>query len=154
MEILPEIEIVDLGLYLVKEKTLIFSDFHLGYEEALNKQGVFIPRHQFLDTMNRLKHIFDKLKAQNKRVDTIIVTGDLKHEFGAISSQEWRDVSDLLNLFEKNCKKIILIKGNHDTVLQSVIKKKGLQVKSYYCFDNFAVLHGDSLPSDASILKQ
>ena len=47
MEIAKGIEIIDLGLYIKKHKLLVFADFHIGYEESLNKQGVLIPRFQF-----------------------------------------------------------------------------------------------------------
>ena len=53
MKLNDNIEIIDLGLYLVKEKTLILSDLHIGIEESLNKQGILIPRFQFNDLMNK-----------------------------------------------------------------------------------------------------
>jgi len=37
MNILPGIKIIDLALYLEKQKTVIIGDLHLGYEEMLNK---------------------------------------------------------------------------------------------------------------------
>ncbi|MBU4015741.1 hypothetical protein KJ878_06140 [Patescibacteria group bacterium] len=49
------IEIIDLGLLLNQEKILVFADFHIGYEEALNKQGILVPRFQFKDVIKRLK---------------------------------------------------------------------------------------------------
>jgi len=57
MEILKDIEIVDLGLFLKEEKILIIADLHIGYEESLNKQGVLLPRFQFADLIKRLKRI-------------------------------------------------------------------------------------------------
>ena len=57
MKIHDNIEIVDLGLYLIKEKTLILSDLHIGIEESLNRQGILIPRSQFQDLLAKLKLI-------------------------------------------------------------------------------------------------
>ena len=40
MKIFDDIEFIDLAIYT--NKTLILTDFHIGYEEALNKQGVMV----------------------------------------------------------------------------------------------------------------
>ena len=74
MEILEGVEVIDLALFVKKHKTLIIADVHLGFEEALNKQGVFVPRFQFREIISRLKPILEKAKP-----DTIIINGDLKH---------------------------------------------------------------------------
>jgi hypothetical protein len=150
MEISEDIQIADLGVYLTKENILVFSDFHLGYEEALNKQGILIPRHQFADTKRRLENLFSKIK----NIKTIVITGDLKHEFGTISRQEWQDVSGIVELMQKHCEKLVILKGNHDTVLQSMLKNKNLRVEKDFCIGDYAILHGDELPQDPSVLKR
>ncbi|MBW2999597.1 metallophosphoesterase [Candidatus Woesearchaeota archaeon] len=93
MEILPNIEIKDLCLYMKKEKILVIPDMHIGYEEALNKQGMLVPRFQFSQTVERLKKILNNLK-----INKIIIIGDLKHEFGVISETEWRHTLRILDL--------------------------------------------------------
>jgi len=150
MEIHDAIEIADLGIYIKKESTLVFSDFHLGYEEALSKQGIFVPRHQFNDTKKRLENLFSK----TGEVKTIVITGDLKHEFGTISQQEWRDVFGIIELLQKHCEKLIVLKGNHDTALQSMLKQKKIEIKGEFCIGDFAILHGDEIPADANVLKK
>ena len=124
MKIFDDIEFVDLGIYT--NKTLIVTDFHIGYEEALNKQGLMVPRFQFDEIMKRLGSIFKKLK--DVKIDRIIINGDLKHEFGTISDQEWRHTLKLLDYFGKHCKEIILIKGNHDNILGPIAKKRNVKV--------------------------
>lgn len=128
MKILDGIELIDLAIYT--NKTLIVTDFHIGYEEALNKQGLMVPRFQFQEIMKRLEKIFSRLK--NKKVERIIVNGDLKHEFGTISEQEWRHTLRLLDYFGQYCKEIILIKGNHDTILGLIAKKRNFKVLDYF----------------------
>ena len=86
MKILDNVYVYDLGLYLKKESVLILSDLQLGYEENLNKQGILVPRFQLEDIKKTLEKLFKKLKP-NK----VVINGDLKHEFGNISDQEWRD---------------------------------------------------------------
>ena len=62
MEILESIEIVDLALYF--ESILVIADVHIGYEEALNKQGILVPRLQFDDMVKRMGAIFSHLKGK------------------------------------------------------------------------------------------
>jgi len=128
MNVLNSIELIDLAIYT--NKTLILTDFHIGYEEALNKQGLMVPRFQFPEIMNRLEKIFLRLKG--KKIDRIIVNGDLKHEFGTISEQEWRHTLRLLDYFGQHCKEVILIKGNHDTILGPIAKKRNVKVLENY----------------------
>tara|TARA_Y100000310_G_scaffold170437_1_gene170576 strand:+ start:65 stop:778 length:714 start_codon:yes stop_codon:yes gene_type:complete len=143
MKIFDDIELIDLAVYV--NKTLIVTDFHIGYEEALNKQGLMVPRFQFDEIMKRLEKIFSRLKG--KKIDKIIVNGDLKHEFSTISDQEWRHTLKLLDFFEKHCNEIILIKGNHDTILGPIAKKRNIRVMDHFIINNILIIHGDVIPS-------
>ena len=143
MEILKNVEIVDLCLYLKKEKVLILADTHIGYEESLNKQGVLIPRFQFKDIIERLEKVFEKVG----NVDKIIINGDIKHEFGTISEQEWRHTLRLIDFLSKYCNEIILIRGNHDTILGPIAKKRNIKVEDYIKFRDILVIHGHKIPS-------
>ena len=141
MEISKNIEIVDLALYLKKENILIIADTHIGYEEALNKQGVLIPRFQFKGIIKRLEKI-----VKNKLFNKIIINGDIKHEFGTISEQEWRHTLRLLDFLAKYTDEIILIKGNHDTILGPIAKKRNVKVNYYFIIDDSLIIHGDKIP--------
>ncbi|MBI2673501.1 metallophosphoesterase [Candidatus Woesearchaeota archaeon] len=142
------IRIIDLALYLEKHKTLVISDVHLGFEEALNKKGMFIPRFQYKITIERLEKILKGLK-----LDNIIITGDLKHEFGEISHTEWRDTLNFLDFLSKHCKKIVLIKGNHDILLGPIAKKKNIEIVDSFFLDNTIILHGDKIPETIEFSK-
>src|SRR3989344_8917534 len=124
MKISNGIELIDLALY--SDKILVMSDFHIGYEEALNKQGIFVPRFQFKEIMQRLEGIFSRLKG--RKIESIVILGDLKHEFGTISDQEWRHTLQLLDYFSAKAKETILIKGNHDTILGPIASKRNVKV--------------------------
>ena len=148
MKILPNTRIVDLALYF--DTALVIADIHIGYEEALNKQGILVPRLQFEEMVERINNIFDSLK--DKKIKQIIVNGDLKHEFGTISEQEWRNTLKFLDLLAKHCNEIILIKGNHDTILGPIARKRNVKVLGYYIVGNTLIAHGNKIP-DKSILK-
>ncbi len=142
MDISKGLEIKDLCLYFVKERILIISDVHMGYEESMNKQGVLLPRFQIEETIERLSAIFNKLN-----IDTIVINGDLKHEFGIISQTEWKHTLTLLDFFSEHCKNIILIKGNHDEILGPIALKRNLQVKNDFVVGDSVILHGNNIPS-------
>ena|SRR3989338_7785700 len=131
MEILPNVEIA--GLALILDSSLVISDVHIGYEEALNKQGILIPRIQFGDIVKSIEGILSTIG--NKKLDRIIVNGDLKHEFGTISEQEWRNTLKFIDLLGKYCKEVILIKGNHDTILGPIARKRNVKVLDYYIIE-------------------
>jgi len=44
------------------KKILIVGDLHLGYEEALNKTGVFMSRKMFDEMINEFDQIFQRIK--------------------------------------------------------------------------------------------
>lgn len=134
MQIYDNIEIRDLGLYLVKEKTLVISDIHLGYEESLNNSGVMIPRFSFED----LKERISKLLVD---VDTVVINGDLKHKFGGILRTEWENVRKFIEFFGE--RRIILVQGNHDRILKPIVKE--LELVDYYKVGNILICHGDEI---------
>jgi len=137
MEITKEIRIVDLSLYLPEHKTLVIADLHIGYEEALNKKGILVPRFQFKAICKRLNNILEKTKPE-----VVVINGDIKHEFGRISDQEWRETLKVLDLISKYAKKIVLIKGNHDTILGPIAKKRNVSVVDDYQIDDILITHG------------
>jgi putative SbcD/Mre11-related phosphoesterase len=148
MEITKGIQIRDLSLYIEKEKILILSDIHLGYEEALNKQGVLIPRFQFKDIMQKLEKLVNETKPE-----TIILNGDIKHEFGQISEQEWRETLQVIDYLKKNCKQLILIKGNHDKITDVIANKRNMSTSKQHIINDIYITHGDFIPKDAKFKK-
>jgi putative SbcD/Mre11-related phosphoesterase len=148
MEILRGIEMIGKALWVKSKKVLIIADLHIGYEEALNKQGVLVPRTQFKETEKELKELLKKVKPK-----VIVINGDLKHEFGEISEQEWEETLKILDLLSKYSEKIILIKGNHDNILGPIAKKRNLDVVKYYCVNGICMVHGDKILKDKKVIS-
>ncbi|MBT3324443.1 phosphoesterase [archaeon] len=134
MLIHKNIEIRDLGLYLVKEKVLVIGDIHIGYEEELNIKGLMIPRFNFKDLKERILKILDN-------VETVVINGDIKHKFGGIMNTEWKDVRDFLELFGE--RKIVLVQGNHDRILKPIVKD--MELVDYYKVGDVMICHGDDI---------
>lgn len=133
---------------IIDNQILVISDIHLGYEEALNKQGLLIPRLQFKDIVKNLEKVLEKKKFQK-----IIVNGDLKHEFGKISDQEWRHSLSLLDLLSKHSKNVTLIKGNHDTILGPIAKKKNLEIVDEFVTKDILIIHGNKEIKEEKLRK-
>lgn len=140
MKILDNLELIPFGI--IYKDNLIIGDLHIGLEEAMNKQGILIPRFQLDDLFKIFNKIFSK-----RTFKRIIINGDLKHEFGEISKQEWRDTLRVLDyLLEKG--EVILIKGNHDTILDPIANKKNLKIIDKLDIDNISIVHGDKIKKD------
>ncbi len=148
MEIMNDLEIIDLSLYLKKSKTLIIADLHLGYEEALNQKGVLVPKMQFKDIYESLEKILNSIK-----VEEIVITGDLKHEFGVINRSEWNNIIKIIDLLIKYSKRLIIIKGNHDIFLPFITRKRNIELLEYYTIDDILICHGDEIINNQDFKK-
>ncbi|MEM2954383.1 MAG: metallophosphoesterase [Candidatus Nanoarchaeia archaeon] len=144
VEIDKGVEICDLGLWIPKYSILAFADFHLGYNFSLIEKGIYVPQNQIKDTLERLEKTFRLL---NKKPKKIILLGDLKHDFGNLPFEVYREIQRFISFLLKWCEEIILIKGNHDTTVPKYVK-----IKKFYKFKEFLFCHGDVLP-DKTLLK-
>jgi hypothetical protein len=131
--------IIDLALKI--KDYLVISDLHLGYEQSLNAEGIMVPRFQYPLIVERLKEIQHKSSCSK-----IIVNGDLKHEFGRISRQEWNETMKFLDFLRDNFEEIILIKGNHDNYIENIVSRIQVPVVGQYKAAGITFVHGH-LPS-------
>ena len=140
MEISKNIQTIETALWLEQEKILIMNDLHIGYEEAMHKKAILVPRQQLKNIISIVQKILQKVQP-----DKIIINGDLKHEFGKILRQEWKEVLEFLDFLLKNCKEVIIIQGNHDPVIKPISQKRGIKVLQEYKVGDIHIVHGDEL---------
>ncbi len=140
MDINNNIEIVDLSLWIKDKQILIVSDIHLGLEESMHLKGIMVPKQQSELIIQSLEKIFTKVSPR-----TIIINGDLKHNFGKNLKQEWDDTLKLIDFLKENCKELIFVKGNHDNFLATIANQKGINVVDEFKIDDILLLHGDKL---------
>jgi len=123
-----------------KKKILVVGDLHLGYEESLNNAGVFVSREMFNELILEMNEIFDNCE----NVDEVVLLGDVKHDFGKITKQEWNTVLKLFDYLLRKCKKIAVIRGNHDKIIAPIAsKRENVFVEDFYIDEEIAFLHGD-----------
>ena len=141
MELLSGLQIIDLSLFFFNSKTLIISDLQLGYEDYLIKKGVLIPKFQFDDLYKKFEGLLEFLKPK-----LVVLNGDLKHELGTINKTEWK-LLKLFDLIKKYCD-FVVIKGNHDSIIKPILKKRGIKLVDEYVFEEYYVCHGHVIPNN------
>ncbi|MBW2982931.1 metallophosphoesterase [Candidatus Woesearchaeota archaeon] len=140
MTTLHDTEIIGPAL-LLNGKDLILSDLHLGAEATIVGNGVLLPRTQKDDTFKLIDDILERC-----RPERIILNGDIKHEFGTIQDEEWRDVLQLLDKLSRKAR-VDIVKGNHDTILLPILRKRGLEAKDSILIKGDLIIHGDREPT-------
>lgn len=154
VEIIKGIELIDHALWIPAQKLLAISDTHIGYGEALNKSGVLVPRFEFDEMVARMKKIIEEIKKQGE-IQTILINGDVKHEFGTISDQEWRETLQFLDILSANAHEVVIVKGNHDTIIGPIARKRAVKLVDYFIAGETLFIHGNVIPDDfEKIMKQ
>ncbi len=115
--------------------TLVISDLHLGFEEDLARQGIFLPRRQFYHVIKVIEKILDLL---GDSIETIIVNGDLKHCFDRLLRQEKKEVSHFIEYLLDKKIDLVIIRGNHDNYLPIVLKNYSVKL-----YEDYRVSIGD-----------
>src|SRR5205809_4362773 len=126
----------DFALLLRDERALVISDLHLGFEGALAEQGVSIPRFQRRVILERLGKMLDRNKAEQ-----VVIAGDFKHEFSKNLVDEWVEVKQVLR-FLKDRVKPILVRGNHDNYLATILGDLNLPLNNRPDISRYTIVHG------------
>ncbi len=129
----------DYGLYLEEERTLVVADLHLGFEGALRRQGVSLPRFQKRHMTERLGTLLERYAP-----DVLVVDGDFKHEFSRNLKEEWHDVLDVLDFLEGKAE-LVMVRGNHDNFLKTILSRKGLELQQCHQAGPFTIAHGHEI---------
>ena len=137
LEILPDVSITsDRCVLLEGGRTAVIGDLHLGYEAALEDEGIFLPKINtgtIRDTLNRIISRYEPAQ--------IILLGDIKHDFRRSkygASSEIRGILELLN----EAADTLVVKGNHDNYIQNVLEGMEMTAVDYVDVAGFRLEHG------------
>jgi len=128
-----------------KGRVLVVSDLHLGFEKNLASKGINLPTQS-----TRILHSLCKV-IKRVRADKIIIVGDIKHGVAKILPYEWIDIPQFFEQLLKEVKEILLIPGNHDAGLASLVPpevniapSRGLLIEDKR---KIYLMHGHTWPS-------
>ncbi|MBR9700295.1 metallophosphoesterase [Candidatus Woesearchaeota archaeon] len=130
------------AVFLPKEKTIVVADLQLGYEQQLRALGHNIVYEQAKKMLKQLEKLLILTEAER-----LVLNGDLKHEFGRISSQEKRDIKMILRRLKKRVE-IVVVKGNHDTLTKPLTDELGIELLDSWSSGDFLCVHGHKLPEE------
>jgi len=137
IRILPGVTITnDRCLILDDGPTAVVGDLHLGYESALESEGMFIPRINTESVRDSLNRILDRYEPEK-----IVLLGDIKHDFRRSSYGAREEVRSIMKLVS-DAAETTVVKGNHDNYLQNILADVGLNVLEYADIGGFRLEHG------------
>ncbi|MDW8140668.1 MAG: metallophosphoesterase [Candidatus Bipolaricaulota bacterium] len=141
----PQLHLVDLALFVPQARVLVIADLHLGIEEALRHEGVFVPRRHLAQIQQRLARIFQELQISPQApLSRLIINGDLRHRFGPLSKTETQETRQFLHFVRPFARQILLITGNHDGDLSRLQRElPNVIVTQAHREENCWILDGD-----------
>ncbi|MGC8970040.1 MAG: metallophosphoesterase [Conexivisphaera sp.] len=95
-------------------RTLVISDLHVGLEEELRRNGVFLPS-QTGRLTERILSI-----ARGTGAGRLVLLGDVKHSVTGISPYELRELHEMFSKLISAFSEVIIVPGNHDAGLESM----------------------------------
>jgi len=126
------------------KKSLVITDLHLGFENALSLNNVFLGKNKTVTEITKeIELIIDKTKP-----DSLILLGDVKSGINSITKTEWETVP----VFFENITKlidIILVPGNHDANIEKLIPNEiTLAGSKGIIIDDILLTHGHTMPTE------
>lgn len=126
------------ALFLKEQKALVIADLHIGYESSLKDRGIHIPQNSY-PYMREV--VYRLIKETGAR--TLIMLGDVKHEFGKPSAQEWVEVKDLLSFLSDNGVEVHVVRGNHDNYIIAILNRMNVPLHDpFMVLDDVLLMHG------------
>ncbi len=127
-----------------KKKSLIVTDIHIGFENSLASNEIFIGKNSTInETIQDLSEIID---AENP--DSVILLGDIKSSIKSISRNEWNEVPMFLEKIREKCD-VTLVPGNHDANIQRLVPDNISMISSTGMVEeNILLTHGHTMPSE------
>ena len=127
-----------------QEKNLIITDLHLGFEDNLSQNNIFLGKNS---TVNESIKEVEKILVKTKP-DTLTLLGDIKSGIKSITKSEWNDVPVFLEKIKKQIN-LTIIPGNHDANIEKLVPE-GVSVSTAkgLIVEDILLTHGHTMPSE------
>jgi len=126
-----------------KERHLVITDLHIGFELNLISNDIFIEPKELVREMR--DNIENLIKAE--KADSLVLLGDIKSGIDTISKIEWNAVPLFFEIGKDI--KTIVIPGNHDGNLQKLLPDYvTLTSSSGMVIGDVLLTHGHVMPSE------
>lgn len=137
VEVEPGVRVTnDRCILFEKEKILVIGDLHLGYEKALEDEGMYLPRMNTESIRESLNRLIEKYEPEE-----IVLLGDIKHDFKRAKFEGKEEVRAIVRLI-MDAAKIIIVKGNHDNYVQNIVADMGVTVVDHVDICGYRLEHG------------
>jgi len=111
--------------FLTHADALVLADTHIGVEAHLRESG-FIVEGEAVQFMQNAVELAKRLKLR-----TFIHLGDVKHTIARYSQKEMKWVQEFFTGINEVFEKIVLVKGNHDGLIEKIVPDYVLVCNSY-----------------------
>jgi uncharacterized protein len=124
---------------------LVISDLHIGFESQISTRGINIDEQTYFDEIK--KELSDLIKL--KKIDAVILLGDLKNTIRSISKYEWQIIPQFFK-FLSAVTDIYLVPGNHDSNIRFLIPEiVNVMGSRGMVLDDTLLIHGHTMPTIA-----
>ncbi|MDO5861781.1 MAG: metallophosphoesterase [Thermoplasmata archaeon] len=137
LEIRPGVRITnDKCLVLDDGPTVVIGDLHLGYERALEQDGLYLPRLNTGSIRDALNDIMSRYEPER-----VVLLGDVKHDFRRAGREEREQVRGIVGLIAEDAQ-VVVVKGNHDNYIQNIISDMGILAVDHIDVMGYRLEHG------------
>lgn len=137
MEILDGVRITnDRCLILEDCRTAVIGDLHLGYESALEDEGMYIPRMNTQTIRDSLNRILCRYEPER-----FVLLGDIKHDFKRAPYECRDEVITILDML-RDASEVVIVKGNHDNFIQNILSEVNMTAYDNIDLSGFRLEHG------------
>ncbi|MFB6113048.1 MAG: metallophosphoesterase [Halodesulfurarchaeum sp.] len=131
-----DLEYADRAIYLQETETLVVADLHVG---RVATSEIELPMGEREDLVDRLTALLDRFSPK-----TVVIAGDVLHSFGSIPPGVSGTVEAIRETIEGEDAEAIVLAGNHDTMLESML---GETIRTVYePTPGTVVHHGHEIP--------
>lgn len=135
------------ALYVEHLDAVVIADLHLGLESLMAREGTYMPKFQRSEMEADIDAVLEETDAS-----TLIVCGDMKHEFSETSYGEREEVQELIEFLSSRVEDILLVKGNHDNYLIYPVKEyDNVKLEDLFVLEGTCFLHGHQVPESLAV---